>query len=279
MSGIVWWPVLQPLLEVDATLDQLVHRPSVGQFPDGSASFSLTVDILDCWQLLKGYRNSGFQVRQNTMWRSLRSFPYREYQIVTTWKYFDQIGGEEDLLVTPVPWNDDVFAHEFNIEEFPVQVNFWKRTAKPIMEKLREALDYWADSVKYRGIFSDGPACWHPESWHIKGKRCEFTIDIARSGQDTLNWLILCILNFGAAQSPISEIRFTHFLPLPEPSPTERMINDELAKLYRWSQRKGLDSAVQLEVLTKLGKLTQRKNVDPHELLRNLREIRELYGP
>jgi hypothetical protein len=222
LSLIVWRQVIEALLEIDPSVREIARRNSVRNFPDGSVMFETSRDILEFWAALEPHRRSSVMVRQNAIVRALACFPARQYQFLTTWKYFDGLGGEEDFLVTPTPWTDDTFEHEHRPDNLMVQAVLKRRPSAADTNAFQETLQTWQESVRNQGIFGEGPASLL-ETKRVKGKRIDFRIDASQSGQSTLNWLTICMLNFGAAHVPVCEVRYTHYLPLPKIELTDQM--------------------------------------------------------
>lgn len=209
-SPIIWWPIVE-VIEASEPLfaDALKSTGSI-RFPDGSVCVESVDGIVTALQIIEKHRQSGLEMRENTMFRSLGCFPKREYQLITTWEYFDRIGGEEDFHVAPIAWCDIVYPNELTPEHISVYMKFWRRPSSDTVTGLRHSLLEWHESVGEKGIFAQQPARLVADSFASSGKTCSFTIDVAGSSQQTVNWLILTSLNFGSRVWPISEISFAH---------------------------------------------------------------------
>jgi hypothetical protein len=116
-----------------------------------------TPDITDAWKLIEDHGKSGFHIRQNTSFRALECFRRREYRLLTTMKYFERIGGEQDLLVCPT-FAGAVEPGESSPERLLVQVKFLKRVSRELIEQFRIAMEVWDKSVATQGIFGEGSA-------------------------------------------------------------------------------------------------------------------------
>ena len=82
------------------------------------------------------------------------------------------------------------------IDDLPVTVIFQRRLSKDAREQFSRLVGDWLRSVSGEGIFGEGPIL--PVSGEIDFyPRCaQFRINASRSGQNTINWLILTILRF-----------------------------------------------------------------------------------
>lgn len=209
-SLIVWWPIAEVIGTSDPCFVEALKSTGSIRFPDGSVCVE-SVDGIDCaLRIIEEYGQSGLEMRQNTMFRSLACFPKREYQLLTTWEYFDRIGGEEDFHVAPIHLCHIIYPNELTPEHVPVYVKFWRRPSRDTVTALHHSLLEWRESVGEKGIFAQQPARLIADSFVSSGKTCSFAIDVRDSSQHAVNWLILTSLNFGAQVWPISEISFAH---------------------------------------------------------------------
>lgn len=205
-SYLVWWPIVEVLEEYDPTVRDILSRRQVKCFPDRSVCLSEAGQIQSFWDRLHLYCQGGLMLRENTLYRALGCFPYRSFQLLTTWDYFDRIGGEQDFLVIPTDFMPAIAPNELRPEELRCIVQFCHRPSKQIVHKLDDACQHWSVSTRDGSSF-EGPGEFRAGSVRASGRaRCSFTVDVSQSGQDSVNWLILSLLNFGATVSPISEI-------------------------------------------------------------------------
>jgi len=189
------------------TLRQFLARECVRLFPDGSAQVDGIEHSWELYQLLMAYSQGGAEFRQsNTHFRSLASHPEHDYRLFTSEAYFEQLGGEQDLIVSPgLP---DLKPGEEHPEDLLVRVRFWGGLPKDSRPKFFKAMVAWQDSVAERGIWGSGPALLFPDSFLFSRAWASFRVDVSRTTQDTINWLTLCIVNFAAEDTPVSWIRY-----------------------------------------------------------------------
>ena len=209
LSLIVWWPIVQAVEGYGPEFGRIVARNSVLQFPDGSVCLSTHEDLMDAWSVLQPHREDGrMRVRQNTMFRSLKCFTQRSYQLLTTAEYFERIGDENDFLVTPTHFGDTIEAGECTPEHLWVRVRFWKTPLASLQPAFIAALEAWEKSVAADRVMGSSSAHVDLASVRFLKRWASFRIDVSHATQDVLNWLILSILNFGSTRQPVSEIRF-----------------------------------------------------------------------
>jgi hypothetical protein len=205
-SFLIWWPIIEVVEGYDDRFCEIIRRNSVRRYPDGTICLDTTKDFLDAENILRKLRESGFYIYQNTGFRSLKPFGDREYTLWTTGQYFERLGSEQGLIIAPV--SATIEPGEKSIYRLNVQVKWWKRSpAENVRKRFSEALDNWADSISKQGIFGEGAAKLHAGSLSFKKSWASFFIDVSNSGQHTVNWLTLSILNCAATSTqPVSWI-------------------------------------------------------------------------
>jgi YD repeat-containing protein len=178
------------------------------RFPDGSIYVAGREVVLAFYELLQPHRER-VPMRDATQFRPLLCFglpPTEYYSLSTSYDYFERIGGEEAFGVSPLA--PDAKPGESKPAELLVRVRFWgglERAARPRFFKATVA---WADSVGASGIFQEGPAFLLLESFLFDRRSASFRIDVSGSGQHTVNWLTLCVLNFGAQGDYVSTVSY-----------------------------------------------------------------------
>ena len=131
-------------------------------------------------------------------------------------------------------------SEEAPIDDLLVSVAFQRRLSKKTRQQFAEAIGRWFASVRTQGLFGEGPVSLASPDIQFHKRLAQFRIDASRSGQKTINWLILTLVHF-AAEHVITTIFFlqklsnTSFeeyyefseddlvtLPIPELSPAPR---------------------------------------------------------
>ena len=97
---------------------------------------------------------------------------------------------------------------EFELDRLEVTVGFRTRVGKAVRCSFVDAVSAWAAAVTKRGAFDDGPISLALPGVEFSGTRARFLIDARLSGQDTLNWLALAILDFGEDVHTVTGVFF-----------------------------------------------------------------------
>src|SRR5205085_5427232 len=96
---------------------------------------------------------------------------------------------------------------EYKLDRLLVTVPLRRKPTKKALAQLAEYLVAWSDSVSKEGMFGEGPVdAISPEMEIWSTRVAQFTLDVHRSGQNTLNWLTLSLLKFGYEVSPITGV-------------------------------------------------------------------------
>jgi hypothetical protein len=86
---------------------------------------------------------------------------------------------------------------EYKLARLEVTVGFRTRMNKAVRQAFVDAISAWGTTAAARGAFEDGPISLASPGVEFNGTRARFFLDARLSGQDTLNWLALAILDFG----------------------------------------------------------------------------------
>lgn len=88
-------------------------------------------------------------------------------------------------------------AGEYELDRLEVVVGFRRKPPRAARRALAAAVAGWAEAAGERGAFDDGPIALASAGVSFNNVRAWFRVDARRSGQDTLNWLALTLLDFG----------------------------------------------------------------------------------
>jgi hypothetical protein len=97
---------------------------------------------------------------------------------------------------------------EFDLRNLSIAVIFRGRVGKDVRRAFSDAVAVWGKSAAEHGAFEDGPVTLASLGVTFSGSRARFHIDAGRSGQDTINWLTLAILDFGYEVHPVTFVKF-----------------------------------------------------------------------
>ena len=175
------------------------------RFPDGSVELSLA-GFQSLWPAIKQASDEGIDARNSLPLRSLAGWPLRHYRLMLDGATADEIG-EARLLVQPSS-NDPEGPAERRRDRLPVFCNFRRRVNRNAMISFAAAILRWAEMTGEFGIFGEGPARLAATEVLFEGSRAWFAVDVSRTGQATVNWLTLSLLEFGRDVIPITEITY-----------------------------------------------------------------------
>jgi hypothetical protein len=172
------------------------------EYPDGSTQVEGPTVGDDLWKLVPAEQR--LEVNLNSYFRSLATFPTKLYELWYTADYAKKLGDSGFRVVTKpgAPRRED-----YDLERLRVTVALRRKPRPKVLERLAEWLTAWFRGVCQRGMFEEGPADGISAEMEIWSSRvAQFTIDVHRSGQSTLNWLSLSLLNFGYQVTPITDV-------------------------------------------------------------------------
>jgi hypothetical protein len=191
--------ILQSGPEFREFLDRFVAPGGpVRRFPNGA------VEIDDARvgdeELARAFRScaaSGCRIEGAYVFQTLGSFaPKRYFYVQYPVAYQEKLKTEDSFQVgqgrvrPPAPG-------EFELDHLEVTVGFRTRVSKAIRQEFVDTIAAWGAAAAGQGAFDDGPISFASPGVEFSGTRARFFLDARLSGQDTLNWLALVILDFG----------------------------------------------------------------------------------
>ncbi len=209
---ILWGPCIGLLEEhtddVAKYLSAVDTSDGLASYPDGSVVFQGTTLSDGLFLFLaavqKGMNQTLFW--KNTLFRMLLPFPQRRYRIISPIGYFERCR-EMGPVVIPVPVTPPSDG-EMVLDRLVVVVEFVRLPNKMHRERFRQMLDNWERTVASQGCFGEGPMSRIKEEILFDRRMAQFHVDATRSGQQTINWLTLCCLNFGNTVLPVAMISY-----------------------------------------------------------------------
>jgi hypothetical protein len=180
-----------------------------GYFPDGS----LFIEGENCLERLADfiYRHAlGVAgVWQPKGFGGLKEFGGKHCFVWYTNDYRDRLG-EEDLQIrspNEVIWPE---PPTYCLSDLLITVVFRGKPSTEMQLRFAECIGAWSHHVSSQGFNGEGAIKLIASQIEYRKKVAQFRIDASQSGQDTLNWLVLTVLNFGYAFSLVSNIFFDH---------------------------------------------------------------------
>jgi hypothetical protein len=142
---------------------------------------------------------------------SLSPFPVR-YIGLTLWGEFvkQYEGGRLRVQPSTIPQPVDGKVNG-PIENLPVTIAVRRRFSKQTRQQFADLVGKFLASVRSEGMFGEGPISRVSEVIDFFPRVAQFRIDASRSGQNTINWLILSLVEFSSINC-VTEIHFTEQL-------------------------------------------------------------------
>lgn len=178
-----------------------------GYFPDGS----LFIEGENCCERLADFRYrlalGVAGVWQPKGFGGLKEFGGKHCFVWYTNDYRDRLG-EEDLQIRSP--NEVVWPKPpaYRVDDLLITVVFRRKPSMEVQLRFAECIGEWSQQVATQGLHGEGPIKLTTPQIEFRKKLAQFRIDASQSGQDTLNWLVLSVLNFGYAFCLVSDFFF-----------------------------------------------------------------------
>jgi len=187
-----------------------------GYYPDGTLliegenTTGMLLNFLARNRLLGSGDEDG--VWQPNGYGSLDPFPSKVCYLWYTAAYRESLGDFDFSILFPAICSRP--TSDYQLENLQISVGFSRRPSVQVRRRFAAYLGEWFGSVSERGVFGEGPVM--PVSWEVefRGRWAQFWIDASKSGQDTLNWLLIWVLNFGYTVSRVADFAFDHKIEL-----------------------------------------------------------------
>jgi hypothetical protein len=202
--------LLQGGPEFQEFLDRyLVPGGPVRRFPNGAIEIDRGKVDNDEWATaFSSCASPGRGIEGASVYRTLGPFTTKRfYGIQYPESYQKKLRTEVGFCVGQGPVRPPS-PGEFDLARLEVTVGFRTRVGKGVRNAFVDAVATWERGAARRGAFEDGPVTLVSPGSEFGGVRARFHLDARRSGQDTLNWLALAILDFGEEVHPVTNIFF-----------------------------------------------------------------------
>ena len=167
------------------------------EYPDGS--LELTPEChelwLACWRPVQEMRAGG------SMLGVLSSLPWlpgvarsRVYKVLSTKEHEARIDPHM-ILFAPSRLSPQRPPESTDLAELHLSVQCHRRISRDAMRVLKDAICAWHASVAKAGLHGEGPIGKLSSEIEFQGRRAQFVFDAGQTGQRTINWLILSLLN------------------------------------------------------------------------------------
>ena len=171
-------------------------------FPDGSMQWNNEQREVDVRRFLYSIGIMDKSV-WDTPFRALSGFGQHLYFLLYPLKYQKRVG---TLNFGPgLRPAQPVVDSEHCLEDIGITVTFRKQPPRDIKLQFEMAVNDWFRVAELQGAIGEGPVIRRSEV--VFDEKCaRFELDFTRSGQATLNWLMLAMLTFGVSRSVITEV-------------------------------------------------------------------------
>jgi hypothetical protein len=177
---------------------------SVRTYPNGAVQIEGVTAESELLTILRQEEVLGKELIAWTQFRSLPPFPKGIYQLIYTGEYYERTG-QRGFVVVPTAYGP-TSGGEDNLIDLCVSVGFRRRQTNESMRLFADLVRSWSESASASGVFGEGPAFLAVPDVRFQGLRAQFRLDVSSSGQSTLNWLLLLVLDYGMEVDPVTRL-------------------------------------------------------------------------
>ncbi len=182
------------------TIDAIQQFPdSLLTYPDGSLEYAFRPDTDPLWQAMM-FQKIRLHVRQTNLGNFAALPPFRgsprlcHFVLTSSDEHEQRVIPGGVLFFAPTVLRDD-YPEQLDLTHLDLNIFFHRRIRRDDMRCLVSAIQKWHGSVSGSGLFGEGPIGELSDEMTFQGRRAQFWFDASRSGQRTINWLILSLLN------------------------------------------------------------------------------------
>jgi hypothetical protein len=195
-------------------MDHGSHADAIQPFPDGGLLVRGDCDAARhanrVWRMIADGHVFHTYIENNVSVSAVAGAEPRLYRLLYLRSYENKLGGKGFFSVCPGGFRVMSPLDRAVLGDLPVSVRFHTRVTKQSASEFAAVLTKWASAVSVSGVFREGPAFLRSSGLEFQGQRASFRIDVSRSGQNTVNWLTLLLLEFGFERCPISVVRYDY---------------------------------------------------------------------
>jgi hypothetical protein len=196
-------PKLPELEQLEAAARRCDYYPDGTLLLEGPGVFTTLWDLLPKRRLLVDggiWQPKGFG--------GLKPLSEKGYALWYTTDYREGLGELDFNIIFPSMWTCP--TNDYHLESLLISIGFKGKPSPEIRLRFAASLEQWFRSMSREGVFGEGPINPISRTLEFRGRLAQFRIDASRSGQDTLNGLLLLGLEFGYEVSPVSDFVFDH---------------------------------------------------------------------
>lgn len=196
-------PDFQLFLDRFSTLGGPVRR-----FPNGAFEIDQEAVGNALASALRSCATPGHEIEGCYVYQTLGPFiPKRYYCIQYPVAYQRKLRSEDSFQVGQGRIRPPA-SGEYALDHLEVTVGFRAKVGKAVRRQFVVAVSAWGATAAGRGAFDDGPISLASPGVEFSGTRARFFLDARRSGQNTLNWLALTMLDFGEDVHTVTGVYF-----------------------------------------------------------------------
>ena len=176
-------------------------------YPDGS----LLIEGERCFDLFWDFAVArglfGLGMWQPKSFCGLPEFGEKHCSVWYTEDY-REILGEDDLRIS---FPDKGYPEtNYHLRDLAISVVFKRKCSEQVRQRFAQWIGEWEQQVVTKGISGEGPIRLASPGIGYQGRLAQLRVDVSQSGQATLNWLLLSVLDFGYSVSPVTNFVFAH---------------------------------------------------------------------
>ena len=184
------------------------RQRSVKTFPDGSVQFDVQVEEASrALERLATAAASGAAMHKAVMFACKSVSENHVAVIVVPASYFDLLGSE-GLVIGDVAEDAQEYHQGRSSKLVEITATFRRRLTRASIIEFSGVIRDWAETVRSAGIFGEGPATVLGSRIEFERLNARFVIDLVASGHNTLNWLIILMIDYALRGVPIQSIAF-----------------------------------------------------------------------
>jgi hypothetical protein len=205
MSKKVAAIVERHLVEEIGRLGFAMSEPECSFYPDGSLYWSDTGEgaYAFCDRVREVCDAAGLGPIGCHIYRSLAPFgtslfERRFYQLLYTGSYLSCFPSyEENALLVGPGIGQGIDPKEYELNHLRVHIKFFRKADTRLAEDLAASIAVWFRTIGSQGVLGDNGISSVTSPLFFRAKKAGFEVDAAKSGEQTINTLLLAIINWG----------------------------------------------------------------------------------
>ena len=165
-------------------------------YPDGSLEYELHPETEPFWLACMNLKQAGMSCRFFGYIPSLPWFPgspkARKFKLISSVEHEKRVDPSGCLMFGP---RHEESPKSADLTALHLTVQCHRRIRRDAMPLLAGVVRDWHASVSEAGLFGEGPVGQLSGEIEFQGRLARLSFDASRTGQRTINWLILSLLN------------------------------------------------------------------------------------